>query len=141
MTRRLVQSNRRNSAKSTGPKSPQGEAASARNAVKHGLSGTPELSDTELIRFGHLRRAFSELLNTPEMHEHDIHECAISQVLLERIIALRHRAHSNDSLDIHALVKLRRFENRLTKQRDRLLRMLNPDEYTHVDQVIWNDSI
>jgi hypothetical protein len=94
-----------------------------------------------LIWFDHYRRALSDLVNTPESHELDIHKCAFSQVLLERIIDLRHRAHLNDQSGLHELLKLLRFENQLTKQRDGLLKILDVDEYINVDPEIWNDPV
>lgn len=140
MVRRLPQANRRNCLHSTGPKSPAGKLSASRNAIKHGLSGKPELSDRERSRFDSVRNAISEMVDDDESYEQDIRECAISQVLLERTITLRYRSHAEDTPVTHELEKLIRFENRLTKRRDKLLERLDIDEYADVEPEVWRPS-
>ena len=46
-TQRQIAANRKNAQKSTGPKTPQGRAAVARNALKHGLTARQAVIETE----------------------------------------------------------------------------------------------
>ena len=43
MSQRIRETNRRNARRSTGPKTPEGRAASSQNALKHGLYSTTVL--------------------------------------------------------------------------------------------------
>ncbi len=56
-TEKQIDANRRNAQRSTGPNTPQGKAAAARNSTKHGLrSQDALLSDEDGEIFGHMQR-------------------------------------------------------------------------------------
>lgn len=56
-----IEANRRNSLESTGPKTPEGKAASSRNAVKHGLTAERAVVSVEdRQEFEDFRRAFHQ---------------------------------------------------------------------------------
>src|SRR6202795_4426635 len=84
ISERQQEANRRNAAKSNGPKTPEGRAAVRMNALKHGLTAAEIILPTveEKIDFEQFRAAFEE-------------ECqpvgAIEQVLVEDLVAARWR--------------------------------------------------
>ncbi len=83
-SQKKIEANRRNAQKSTGPRTPQGKARSARNALSHGLtaSSTPLLSSESQEHYDAFSQALLQDLapRTPEQ-----------QLLAERIVQLHWR--------------------------------------------------
>jgi len=139
MTHRQHDANRRNARRSTGPASNSGKANASRNALKHGLWGAPVLTSSEHTRWRDIRESFRDLTDDADIINSEIDDCATAQVLLERLMRLRHQTfgdgatpHSNDNV-VQQLQRLVRHENRLIKHRDRLLHLLDVDEYLSFD--------
>jgi hypothetical protein len=89
-TRKQTAANRRNAKKSTGPKTPEGKARSARNAVKHGLlSRRPVLPEEDGEQFEELRtNLFAELWPETALEKLLVHRLAGVQWRLARIPTL-----------------------------------------------------
>lgn len=139
MPRKQHDANRQNARRSTGPASKLGKANTSRNAIKHGLWGAPVLSTPERSRWQDIRAQFLDLADEADIVSSDIDDCATAQVLLERLMGLRHQAfgdgaktHGCDNV-VQDLQRLLRHENRLIKCRDRLLHRLDVDEYLNFD--------
>lgn len=123
-----------------GPSTVAGKLEASRNAVKHGLSGTPEFTSSEKTRLGLIRHAFCDLMDNSNSFEADIHECAVAQVLIERTITLRHQAHFSGSPTVRQLERLVRFESQLVNRRNKLLAALDVNEYAHTDSLISQEE-
>lgn len=135
MSPRRKIASKQNSYASTGPRSASGKASVSRNAVKHGLSGAPVLTTLEKKRWNEIRTVLNELTDEPESAIQDIDDCAITQVLIERTMSLRYQAQCSEGRAIEQLEKLVRFENRLNKYRNRLLAILDVNEYEGIDSL------
>ena len=136
MPRKQHDANRQNARRSTGPTSKLGKANMSRNAIKHGLSGAPHLTTPERTRWQDIRAQFRDLADEADIVSCDIDDCATAQVLLERIMGLRHQAFADGTSSDNVaqqLQRLVRHENRLIKRRDQLLHRLGVDEYLNVD--------
>jgi hypothetical protein len=141
-TRKQIAANRRNAKKSTGPRTPEGKAASARNATKHGLlSRTPLLADENESEFVELRiQIHGELAPMGALETVLVNRIAAQQWRLARIPALeaelfermRYDALGNDqglgaawARDAEpyggALARLSRYETMLERNGARLL--------------------
>ena len=72
-TQAKIQANRQNAQKSTGPKTPEGKAAVAQNAIKHGLTARRDVVITESQQdFDRHREAIIEELGEDiVIFEHD----------------------------------------------------------------------
>ncbi|MHC4741001.1 MAG: hypothetical protein ACYS8Z_03770 [Planctomycetota bacterium] len=82
-TNAQIEANRKNAKKSTGPKTPQGKAAVAQNAIKHGLTATRDVVITEnKADFNAHRDALMQDLNPQTPTE---------SILAQRIISLSWR--------------------------------------------------
>ena len=86
---RKTASNRRNSAKSTGPKSEAGKARSALNAVSHGLSGKPTFDEVTQNKIDNLASSFAQGCKDNPALMDAAREAAEGQFVLERIRDLR----------------------------------------------------
>ena len=96
------------------------------------------LSTPERKRWQDIRVQFRDLADEVDIVSSDIDDCVTAQVLLERLMGLRHQAfgdgaeaYSNDNV-VQDLQRLVRHENRLIKHRDCLLHRLDVDEYLNV---------
>ncbi len=87
---RKIQSARANGAKSRGPKTPEGRAKSARNAITHGLnSGTVVLQNESKERFLSLRQAYIDQLAPRNQIEADlVDQLVVARWRLERAWSL-----------------------------------------------------
>jgi hypothetical protein len=163
-TRKQIAANRRNAKKSTGPRTPEGKAASARNATKHGLlSRTPLLADENESEFVELRiQIHGELAPMGALETVLVNRIAAQQWRLARIPALeaelfermRYDALGNDqglgaawARDAEpyggALARLSRYETTLERNGARLLgelRRLQTQRRT-TDQREWQAEL
>ena len=144
-----INANRENAKKSTGPRTPEGKAASSRNSLRHGLCAEtlllpPEDPDHFLALLQDLQQRF-----LPEGEAEDllVERIAAAQWRLHRSLPLeaqiyRHRlqqaaaannedsapdlgrAFLDDSQGSNALAKLARYESSLERSIDRSLRQL-----------------
>ena len=88
-----IQANRSNSQHSTGPTSPEGRATSSRNALRHGLSATPEAlfaSDTEAqTSFAlHIQKLRKDCLPEGALEEETFRRYAFATFQINRAQAL-----------------------------------------------------
>jgi hypothetical protein len=141
-SKKQIAANRRNAKKSTGPRTPEGKAASAQNATKHGLlSRTPLLADENESEFVELRiQIHGELAPMGALETVLVNRIAAQQWRLARIPALeaelfermRYDALGNDqglgaawARDAEpyggALARLSRYETTLERNGARLL--------------------
>jgi hypothetical protein len=141
-TRKQIAANRRNAKKSTGPRTPEGKAASARNATKHGLlSRQALLADENESEFVELRiQIHGELAPMGALETVLVNRIAAQQWRLARVPALeaelferlRYDALGNDdglgaawARDAGpyggALARLARYETMLDRSTARLL--------------------
>jgi len=79
-SRRQIEANRRNAARSTGPSSPEGRAASSANALRHGILSNRFIADHENYE------VFTRLL-TDLVAEYEP-ETALESLLVERLAML-----------------------------------------------------
>ena len=106
LSQQQADSNRRNAQKSTGPRTPEGKAASSRNGLTHGLSG-----DKHFILEGEDPEAFLRLLQ--DLHEHlrpvgDSEELAVQRIAaaqwrLDRAFALETGIYREESTNLTGL--------------------------------------
>jgi hypothetical protein len=89
-TERQIEANRRNAQKSTGPRTPEGKAKSARNATRHGLlSACPVLPQEDAEAFDQLRlNLHKELCPESQLETLLVNRIAAAQWRLGRIPAL-----------------------------------------------------
>ncbi len=90
VSQKQIEANRRNAKKSTGPKTPEGKAAVARNAASHGLSGhTIIMPETERERFGAFREAtFGQLEPDGHMEAALVERIAVALWRLRRAVRI-----------------------------------------------------
>jgi hypothetical protein len=138
--------NRANAAQSTGPRTPQGLAASSRNAFKHGLASG------QLIIPGEDRAAFESLLeslladhqpaNTTEQML--IHEMAQSFWLTQRALRLQNDCFTTDGVDEKRLALFLRYqtthERAFHKALNTLIRLQNEPRKANSGFVSQHDS-
>jgi len=98
-TDRKIASNRRNSAKSTGPKSEAGKARSALNAVSHGLSAKSAFDAVTQNKMDDLTISFTQGNNENLAIMDAAREAAEGQIMLERIRGLRAQVWEKASRD------------------------------------------
>jgi hypothetical protein len=89
-TERQIEANRRNAQKSTGPRTPEGKAKSARNATRHGLlSACPVLPQEDAEAYEQLRlNLHKELCPESQLETLLVNRIAAAQWRLGRIPAL-----------------------------------------------------
>ncbi len=110
-TQSHTESNRQNAKKSTGPRTPEGKAASSRNGLTHGLSG-----DKHFILEGEDPEAFLRLL--ADLHDHlrpvgDSEELVVNRIAaaqwrLDRAFALETGIYREESTDLTGLDRRKR---------------------------------
>ena len=106
-----TESNRRNARKSTGPRTPEGKAASSRNGLTHGLSG-----DKHFILEGEDPEAFLRLLQ--DLHDHlrpvgDSEEMVVQRIAaaqwrLDRAFALETGIYREESTNLNCIDRQKR---------------------------------
>ncbi|NWF65769.1 MAG: SEC-C domain-containing protein [Chloroflexi bacterium] len=80
-----IQANRANALASTGPRTPEGKAASSRNAVRHGLyASLDSLAPAEREHFDQIYSHFSARYPSPES-EQTLHDLAFAWFRRERV--------------------------------------------------------
>jgi hypothetical protein len=84
LSQQQAEANRRNAMKSTGPRTPEGKAASSRNGLTHGLSG-----DKHFILEGEDPEAFLRLLQ--DLHDHLRPVGDSEEMVVQRIAAAQWR--------------------------------------------------
>ena len=84
LSQQQAEANRRNAKKSTGPRTPEGKAASSRNGLTHGLSG-----DKHFILEGEDPEAFLRLLQ--DLHDHLRPVGDSEELVVQRIAAAQWR--------------------------------------------------
>ncbi len=84
LSQQQAEANRRNAMKSTGPRTPEGKAASSRNGLTHGLSG-----DKHFILEGEDPEAFLRLLQ--DLHDHLRPVGDSEELVVQRIAAAQWR--------------------------------------------------
>ena len=114
-------SNRRNAQKSTGPRTPEGKAASSRNGLTHGLSG-----DKHFILEGEDPEAFLRLLQ--DLHDHlrpvgDSEELAVKRIAaaqwrLDRAFALESGIYREESTILVRFDRKRQSDHEFYMKRD-----------------------
>ena len=89
-SKKRIDANRRNAKKSTGPKTPQGKATSARNAIKHGLlSQLPVLPEEDGAQFEEMRlNLYSDLRPESQLETLIVNRLASVQWRLARVPVL-----------------------------------------------------
>jgi hypothetical protein len=99
-TKKQVEANRRNAKKSTGPKTAEGKARSAQNAIKHGLlSRQAVLADEDGEAFAEMRR---------NLHEDFRPESQLEVLLVNRLAAQQWRLARIPALEAELMETLRR---------------------------------
>jgi hypothetical protein len=111
LSQQQADSNRRNARKSTGPRTPEGKAASSRNGLTHGLSG-----DKHFILEGEDPEAFLRLLR--DLHDHlrpvgDSEELAVKRIAaaqwrLDRAFALETGIYREESTNLNCIDRQKR---------------------------------
>src|SRR5882757_2709135 len=122
----LFEANRRNAAKSTGPKTPEGKAASSRNALKHGLTATEVLLPNEN------RDAYNALLQAWFDHDQPTdpgHVAAIERLVYLQMILKRCARHETESTRQRLAHALDRFDADLLARTCDLGRRLIDDPF------------
>jgi hypothetical protein len=98
-TDKQIEANRRNAKKSTGPKSPEGKAKSARNALKHGLTSRQVvLEDESAEEFLELRRNLQEDLAPGSQ---------VEMLIVNRLAAVQWRLARVPALEAELFARLR----------------------------------
>ena len=93
-----IAANRRNSLKSTGPKTPEGKARSRANALKHGLCGTVVVAeDPELVK-QRSHAYFWSLKPQNEFHSWLVEQAAIVSIRVDRCQRMERRLRDKVSL-------------------------------------------
>jgi len=114
-TEAQIAANRRNAQKSTGPRTPQGKAAVAKNPLKHGLLARQEVIDTEdQAEFDTCRDQILQELAP---------EGPIESILAERIVTLSWRLRRTACIQNQTIEALTRPKN-LTPLQKRLQALL-----------------
>ena len=102
-TLKQIEANRRNAAKSTGPRTPEGKAASRLNALKHGVyANSPLIEGEDSAHYEALSRGYFERFNPATPEEHTLLASIIRNAwLMERLSLVEtdiwaHRLELND---------------------------------------------
>ncbi len=121
LSQQQADSNRRNAQKSTGPRTPEGKAASSRNGLTHGLSG-----DKHFILEGEDPEAFLRLLQ--DLHDHlrpvgDSEELVVQRIAaaqwrLDRAFALEAGIYREESTIVAGLDRQKRVYHEFYMKRD-----------------------
>ncbi|MGD0365616.1 MAG: hypothetical protein ABSC93_32430 [Bryobacteraceae bacterium] len=121
LSQQQADSNRRNAQKSTGPRTPEGKAASSRNGLTHGLSG-----DKHFILEGEDPEAFLRLLQ--DLHDHlrpvgDSEELVVKRIAaaqwrLDRAFALETGIYREESTMLTGLDRQKRKYHEFYMNRD-----------------------
>src|SRR5450759_3110960 len=98
----LWEANRRNAARSTGPKTPEGKAASSKNAIKHGLTAVEVLLPNEdpVAYNARLQTWFDFDQPTDPGHVAAIERLVYTQIRLDR--CTRHETETTKERILHA---------------------------------------
>ncbi len=92
---RKTESNRRNAARSTGPRTRAGKERSSLNAVAHGLSATPTFDVQAQKRIEYLTKMFMQKNEGDPLAMELAAEAAEAQVMLERVRELKNQVWEN----------------------------------------------
>ncbi len=121
LSQQQADSNRRNAQKSTGPRTPEGKAASSRNGLTHGLSG-----DKHFILEGEDPEAFLRLLQ--DLHDHlrpvgDSEEMVVQRIAaaqwrLDRAFALETGIYREESVILTRMDRKRQTDHEFYMNRD-----------------------
>ena len=107
-SQRKIEANRRNAARSTGPKSSEGKEKSRRNGCKHGLAAAVVVPVEEAKALETAIAAWSKQIEPADLAEEAlVHQMATADVRMRRCATIAENAMEGD-----AIAAVRRWENR-----------------------------